>query len=130
MSYNKAMTYTFAHTNFNVIDLDKSIAFYDQALGLKEKRRKVAEDGSYIIVFLSDGVSPFELELTYLASWDKDKYDLGDEEFHLAFKCSDIEEAKAKHKAMGCLAMENEKMGVYFITDPDGYWIEIVPERR
>ena len=120
------MSFSFAHTNFNVINLDASIAFYKEALGLEEVRRKEAEDGSFTIVYLGDGKTNFLLELTYLRDWDKDKYDLGDEEFHLAFATEDIEAARKKHEEMGCIKYVNEKMGIYFITDPDGYWLEIV----
>lgn len=45
----------FLHTNLNVLDLDKSLAFYRQALDLREARRVVPEDGSFVIVFLEDG---------------------------------------------------------------------------
>lgn len=124
------MSFKFAHENFNVINLEASLAFYAEALGLKEVRRKEAEDGSFIIVYLGDGKSDFLLELTWLRDWDKDKYDLGDEEFHLAFTADNMEEARRKHEAMGCIEFVNEKMGIYFITDPDGYWIEIVPEKK
>lgn len=55
---------TFDHFNINVTDLEKSIEFYNKALGLKEAKRKEAADGSFILVYLSDGVSPFLLELT------------------------------------------------------------------
>lgn len=124
------MSFRFAHTNFNVINLEASLKFYDEALGLKEVRRKEAEDGSFIIVYLGDGRSDFLLELTWLRDWDKDKYDLGDEEFHLAFTTDDMEGSRKKHEEMGCIEFVNEKMGIYFITDPDGYWLEIVPERK
>ncbi|MGI6436522.1 MAG: VOC family protein [Sphaerochaeta sp.] len=123
------MKFRFAHNNFNVIDLGKSIAFYREALGLKELRRKEAKDGSFIIVFMGDGESKHALELTWLRDWPKDSYDLGDCEFHLAFTVDDYEGAHQKHKGMGCIVYENEAMGIYFITDPDGYWIEIVPPR-
>ena len=55
------------HTNWNVSDLEASMKFYEEALGLKETRRKTAQDGSYIIVYLGDGISNFELELTWLS---------------------------------------------------------------
>ena len=109
------MKFTFAHNNFNVIDLDKSLKFYEEALGLKEVRRKEAADGSFILVYLGDGVTPHQLELTWLRDWEKDHYDLGDNEFHLAFRVDDFEAAHAKHKEMGCICFENEKMGIYFI---------------
>ena len=100
--------------------------FYEEALGLKEVRRITAEDGSFILVYLGDGETNFELELTWLRD-RKEPYNLGDNEFHLAFMAKDYEAAHAKHKEMGCVVYENEKMGIYFIADPDGYWIEILP---
>ena len=122
------MTFRFAHNNFNVRDLDKSLAFYKEALGLTEQRRSVAEDGSFIIVFLGDGKTDFRLELTWLRDHPQ-KYDLGECEFHLALRADDFEAAHARHEKMGCICYENPKMGIYFITDPDGYWIEIIPTR-
>ena len=123
------MKFTFAHNNFNVMDLEKSLKFYAEALGLKEVKRKEAADGSFILVYLGDGVTPHQLELTWLRDWEKDHYDLGDNEFHLAFHVDDFEAAHAKHKEMGCICFENPGMGIYFISDPDGYWLEIVPAK-
>lgn len=122
------MKFAMIHENYNVYDLDKSLAFYEKALGLKEKRRKTAEDGSFIIVYLGNENSDFELELTWLKDWDR-PYNLGDCEFHLAFRADDYKAAHELHEQMGCICYENEKMGIYFITDPDGYWLEIVPTR-
>lgn len=123
------MRFKMIHENFNVADLDVSMAFYEKALGLKEARRKTAEDGSHILVYLKNDESDFELELTWLADHPQ-KYDLGEEEFHLAFRADDFEAAHALHEEMGCIAFENHEMGIYFITDPDGYWLEILPERE
>jgi len=122
------MQFKFNHFNFNVLDLQKSMDFYKESLGLKEIRRKEAQDGSFILVYLGDGVTDFTLELT----WMKDRteaYDLGESEYHLAMTVDDYEAAYKKHKEMGCIAFENKSMGIYFITDPDEYWIEIVPTR-
>ena len=124
------MQFKFVHNNFNVLDLEKSLAFYEKALGLKEIRRKEAEDGSFILVYLGDGgASAHSLELTWLRDWDR-PYNLGDNEFHLAFTVEDFEAAHALHKEMGCICYENEAMGIYFINDPDGYWLEIIPAKR
>ncbi len=123
------MEFKFIHTNYNVKDLDKSMAFYEEALGLKETRRIAPEDGSFVIVYLGDGKTPFELELTCLRDWDR-PYNLGDNEFHLAFRVDDYEAAYQKHKQMGCICYENPAMGIYFINDPDGYWLEVVPTRK
>lgn len=123
------MKFTFAHNNLNVLDLDKSMAFYREALGLEETRRITPEDGSFIIVFLGDQVTPHRLELTWLRD-RKEPYQLGDNEFHLALACDDFDAAYAHHRQMGCICYENQKMGIYFIEDPDGYWIEIIPAKR
>lgn len=121
--------FRFVHMNFNVANLDRSLRFYEEALGIKEARRKEAGDGRYIIVFMEDGQSGFQLELTWLRDWEKERYDLGDNEFHLAFVTDDYEAMKAKHTDMGCICFENDEMGIYFINDPDGYWLEIIPQK-
>ncbi|MCD8369101.1 MAG: VOC family protein [Clostridiales bacterium] len=123
------MKFQFVHNNINVIDLEKSIHFYEEALGLHVTRRSEAADGSFIIVYLGDGITSHELELTWLRDWEKDHYDLGDNEFHLAFRVDDFEAAHRKHEEMGCICFENPKMGIYFIIDPDDYWLEILPTR-
>ena len=120
--------FKFVHENYNVYDLEKSLKFYDEALGLKETRRINAEDGSFIIVYLGDGKSDFLLELTWMRDMQR-PYNLGDNEIHLAFVTDDFDAANKKHKEMGCICFENPKMGIYFINDPDGYWLEIVPDR-
>ncbi len=122
------MKFRFAHNNLNVLDLDKSLAFYKQALGLSEVRRKEAADGSFILVYLGDGQSAHQLELTWLRDRTQ-PYDLGDNEIHLAFTVDNYEEAHRLHSEMGCICYENPAMGIYFIADPDGYWLEIVPVR-
>ena len=122
------MKFKMIHENYNVTDLEKSLAFYDEAFGLKEVRRKTASDGSFIIAYVANEENTFELELTWLA--DKEgKYDLGECEFHLAFETDDYEAAHAKHQEMGCICYENPAMGIYFVEDPDGYWLEVVPEK-
>ena len=123
------MKFKMVHENYNVQDINKSLAFYKKALGLKEVRRKEAKDGSYIIVFIANEYADFELELTWLAE-HPDKYDIGEEEFHLAFHTDDFESAHKLHDEMGCICYENHDMGIYFIQDPDGYWLEIIPEKR
>ena len=121
------MKFEMVHENYNVSDLDKSIAFYEKALGLKEVRRNEKED--FTIVFMGNEASTFQLELTWLKDHPQ-PYDLGECEFHLAFRADDFEAAHQLHEEMGCICYENPKMGIYFITDPDGYWLEIVPVRK
>lgn len=119
---------SFNHFNFNVLDLEKSLAFYKDALGLTPAREKHGEDGSFHLVYLSDGHSDFTLELTYLRD-RKEPYNLGECEYHMAFVTDEYETIYQKHKDMGVVCYENPGMGIYFISDPDGYWIEIVPVR-
>ena len=123
------MNFRFDHNNFNVLDLKKSIAFYEEALGLHETGRINGPDGSFILAYLGDGETGFRLELTWLRD-RKERYNLGDNEFHLAFTTPDMEAAHALHAKMGCICYENPEMGIYFITDPDNYWLEIVPEQK
>lgn len=121
------MKFQMYHENYNVSDLEKSLAFYEKALGLHEKRR-ILGDG-FIIVYVGNGESDFELELTWLEEHPQ-TYDLGECEFHLAFRTDDYEAAHQLHEQMGCICFENPAMGIYFISDPDGYWLEIVPANR
>ena len=123
------MKFIFSHNNLNVLHLEKSLAFYKTALGLTETRRKEAADGSFILAFLGDGVTPHKLELTWMRD-RKEKYNLGDNEIHLAFTAEDFNAAHALHEQMGCICHENEVMGLYFIEDPDGYWLEILPVKK
>ena len=114
--------------NFNVLDLDRSIRFYEKALGLKEVRRMEAPDGSFILVYMGEEKTGFLLELTWLRD-RKEPYDLGEGEFHLCMRVpGDYDAVRAYHKQMDCVCYENTDMGLYFINDPDGYWIEILPE--
>ena len=120
----------FDHFNFNVLDLDKSIRFYEEALGLKEVRRMEASDGSFILVYMGEEKTGFLLELTWLRD-SKEPYDLGEGEFHLCMRVpGDYDAVRAYHKQMDCVCYENTDMGLYFISDPDGYWIEILPEQK
>ena len=117
----------FDHFNINVTDLERSMKFYEKALGLKEVNRKEAADGSFILVYLGDGQTSFRLELTWLR--DKEgAYELGDNESHLCMRVAgDYEAIRAYHRENGWICYENHAMGLYFINDPDDYWIEILP---
>ena len=119
----------FNHFNFNVLNLERSLKFYNDALDLVPVREKDASDGSFKLVFLGDGKSDFSLELTCLKGRTK-PYDLGEGEFHLAFAVDDIDAAHARHEKMNCICLDNPKMHCYFIEDPDGYWIEIVRSKK
>ena len=124
----KTMQFRYVHNNINVLDLEKSLAFYRKALGLVEAKRTAAKDGSFILCYLEDGASGHQIELTWLRD-RKEPYHLGDNEIHMAFVTPEFEKAHRLHEEMGAICFENPQMGIYFISDPDGYWIEIIPER-
>ena len=123
------MNFSFAHNNINVFDLEKSLAFYHDALSLNPVREKVPADGSFKLVYLGDGSTGHQLELTWLRDRET-PYNLGDNEIHLAFVVDDFDAAHEKHSQMGVICYENPGMGIYFISDPDGYWLEIIPTRK
>lgn len=119
----------FDHFNFNATDLERSISFYNKALGFVESHRINSNDGSFTIVYLKDNQSDFLLELTWMRDHPQ-AYDLGECEFHLCVRVpGDYDAVRAFHKEMGVVCYENHDMGLYFIEDPDGYWIEILPQK-
>ena len=124
------ITAKFDHFNFNVSDLERSIEFYNKALGLEISHKKEAKDGSFILVYLKDKKSDFLLELTWLKDHPQ-KYELGECEFHLCLRVDeDYDQVREFHREMGVICYENIDMGLYFIEDPDGYWIEILPQKK
>ena len=118
--------FTFNHFNFNVLDLDRSLEFYDKALGLKPVRENCGDN--FTLVYLGDGKTDFQLELTYLHD-RKEPYELGELVYHLAMSIYDIEVYVIIHEELDFIVFVNERMVIYFIEDPDGYWIEIIPAK-
>ena len=102
------MRFQMVHENYNVKDLERSIEFYKNALGITEKRRIEAPDGSFIIVYLGNKTTDFELELTWLRDFDR-PYNLGDCEFHLAFRTDNFEAAHKLHKKWVVSALKIRK---------------------
>lgn len=123
------MKFTFDHNNINVLNLEKSLTFYKEALGFEEGRRFNHPNGDFILVYLKDGITNYSLELTWLRD-RTESYNLGDNEIHLALTVDDFDAAYEHHKNMGCICYENKEMGIYFIADPDGYWTEILPKGK
>lgn len=122
------MKFKCIHCNINITDINKSVAFYQKALGLKVERTKEANDGSFILTYLGDGLSNFQIELTWLRDHPQ-TYELGENESHICFEVDAFDQAYQLHKEMGCICFENKAMGLYFINDPDDYWIEIIPKK-
>lgn len=123
------MDFYINHFNINVLDLEKSLAFYARYFNLHEVRRHNAADGSFIIVWISDANKHVTIELTWLKAQTR-PYDLGDNEFHIAFVTNEYQQAYEMHQAAGIICYENLNMGIYFVSDPDGYWLEVVPAKR
>lgn len=119
----------FDHFNINVTDLERSQKFYAEALGLQQVGEIVNPDGDFIIRYLSAPGEDFRLELTWLRDHPQ-PYELGDNESHLAMRVEgDYDEVHRHHEEMGVICFENPAMGIYFIHDPDDYWIEILPPK-
>lgn len=86
------------------------------------------EDGSWTNTFMGNDGVPFEIELT----WNRGRvepYENGGKDTHIAFVVDDFDAAHELHEKMGCIIRENPRMGLYFIADPEGQWIEILPAR-
>lgn len=119
----------FIHRCTHVLDKDATIAFYEKALGFEVVRESGPDDGSWTNTYLQNPDSPFQIELT----WNRGRtepYDNGGDDTHIAFAVDDYDAYHALHEEMGCIVFENHSMGLYFIADPDGCWIEILPEDR
>ena len=120
------------HTCLRVENLEKSIAFYQDAFGFKELRRRDFPDHAFTIVYLGLDGDDYELELTY--NYDHGAYDLGDGYGHIAISVSDLEGLYEKHKAAGYDVTDLKGLpgfppSYYFIKDPDGYKIEVIRDK-
>ena len=121
------MEYRLVHNCIKVRELARSLHFYARALHLHEKRR--VQCGQVTLVYLGDEAgSEHELELNYRPEHGDSSYELGENSTHFAFVADDYASALAEHRAMGCVLLENEANNIYFIKDPDGYIIEIMPK--
>lgn len=124
------MDYKMIHTCIRVMDLEKSLKFYREALGLVEKNRKDFPEHEFTLVFLTDQSGHYELELTYNYNQEQ-PYEIGNGFSHIAVGIADLEGSHKKHQDMGYKV--TELMGLpgspptyYFVTDPDGYQVEVI----
>ena len=118
----------FVHRCTHVLDKEATIKFYEEALGMKVLREMGPEDGSWTNTFMGNDGVPFEIELT----WNRGRvepYENGGKDTHIAFVVGDFDAAHELHEKMGCIIRENPRMALYFIADPEGQWIEILPAR-
>ena len=118
------------HTCIRVKDLDKSLKFYKEALGLIETRRMDYPEYKFSLVYLSDKEDGYEVELTY--NYDQEKpYDLGNGFSHIAVGVEDIEAERERHISLGYDVTPKKGLSdgaatYYFVTDPDGYKVEVI----
>lgn len=118
---------TMNHVCIRVFDLQKSIAFYQETLNLTIQRELDMPDRGWKLVFLGDGVTDYQLELCREVNRTQ-PYQLGDDTPHVALVAEEFDALKAKHQAMG-LVFDELASGIYFIKDPDGHILEILPKR-
>ncbi len=124
------MEYTMTHTCIRVLDLEKSLKFYEEALGLKEVKRKENLEYRFTLVFVTDKAGAHEIELTYNHD-QKEPYDVGNGYSHVAFYVDDIQKSHELHKSLGYEVTDIKKAlkngsDIYFVTDPDGYKVELI----
>ncbi|MBL4933133.1 VOC family protein [Clostridium paridis] len=118
------------HTCIRVKDLEKSLKFYRDALGLVETVRKDFPNNKFTLVYLSNEEGGYEIELTY--NYDQEKpYEIGNGFSHTAIGVDDLEGEREKHKALGyevtdLKGLPGNRPNYYFVTDPDGYKVEVI----
>lgn len=123
------------HTMLRVGDLDRSITFYTEVLGMKLLRQKDYPDGKFTLAFVGYGDESENtvIELTY--NWDTDHYDLGNGYGHIALEVDDVYQATAEIKKRGgkiirdAGPMNAGTTIISFVEDPDGYPIELIGKR-
>lgn len=118
------------HTCIRVMDLEKSLKFYKEALGLVETRRRDFPEHKFTLVYLSDKSGQYELELTYNYNPEK-PYEIGNGFSHIAVSVDDLEASRKRHMEMGYEVTElkglpGEPPQYYFVKDPDGYAVEVI----
>lgn len=118
------------HTCIRVKDLEKSLKFYEDALGLIVTRKKDFPDHKFTLVYLSSEIGGYEIELTY--NYDvENPYEVGNGFSHTAIGVDKLEDFREKHIALGyevtaLKGLPGQAPRYYFVTDPDGYKVEII----
>jgi lactoylglutathione lyase len=118
------------HTMLRVVDLDKSIEFYQQIFGMTLLRRQDYESGRFTLAFLGYGEDEVQIELTH--NWDTDSYDLGNAYGHIAiavedaYKACDDIRAKGGNVVREAGPMKHGSTVIAFVKDPDGYMVELI----
>ncbi|ALS00732.1 lactoylglutathione lyase [Enterococcus silesiacus] len=121
-----------AHTCVRVKDLEASLEFYQKAFNFEESRRRDFPEHKFTLVYLTLPGDGYELELTY--NYDHEAYDLGDGYGHIAISTDELEKLHEEQKNAGFTVTDMKALpgtppSYYFITDPDGYKIEVIRTR-
>ena len=119
----------FIHTCYRVRNLEISIKFYEELFGFEVVRRNDFPEYEFTLVYMIIPGSAHELELTY--NYNHEAYDIGNGYGHIAVATPDLEALHQKHKEDGydvtdLKGLPGRDAGFYFVTDPDGYKIEVV----
>lgn len=126
----------FLHTMIRVADLDKSIEFYTNVLGMSVLDRFENTEYRYTLVFVGNPDQPDSATIELTHNWDTDSYELGNAFGHLALGSEDIYAACDKIKALGGNVtrepgpMKGGSTHIAFIKDPDGYQIELIQTNK
>ncbi|UMU20311.1 lactoylglutathione lyase [Herbaspirillum seropedicae] len=124
------------HTMLRVGNLDRSIDFYTQVLGMKLLRKNDYPDGKFTLAFVGYGEERDHTVLELTHNWDTDSYDLGTGYGHIAIEVDDAYAACDAVKAKGGTVtreagpMKHGKTVIAFVTDPDGYKIEFIQKKE
>lgn len=124
------------HTMLRVGDLDRSIAFYIQVLGMTELRRKDYPEGKFTLAFVGYGDESDHTVLELTHNWDTTSYDLGNAFGHIAIEVEDAYAACEAVKIMGGKVsreagpMKHGTTVIAFVEDPDGYKIEFIQKKN
>lgn len=124
------MEYPMIHVCYRVMDLEASETFYSKAFGFVVSRKKDFPDKRFTLSYMTSAELPFELELTY--NYDQpEPYQIGNGYSHLAVAVTDLEASHQRHSEMGLEVTPLKGLvegppRFYFVTDPDGYKIEVV----
>ena len=123
------------HTMIRVIDLDKSIKFYTDILGMKLLRKKDYPDGKFTLAFVGYNKESEDAVIELTHNWDTDKYELGNAFGHIAIEVNDVYQAcDEMKKSGGKIIRDAGPMNagttiIAFIEDPDGYEIELIGKK-
>lgn len=124
------------HTMLRVGDLDQSISFYTEVLGMKLLRQKDYPDGKFTLAFIGYGDESENTVIELTHNWDTDKYDLGDGYGHIAIEVDDVYKATDDIKQRGgkiirdAGPMNAGTTVIAFVEDPDGYPIELIGKKH